>query len=430
MSYTFTHLERAALAGSIRFTPAIAGFLALAVLEELAEAVRRVLPEELGIDALGGVQLNGPACDPGEALASATLTLTRLLDATRADAAVRARFDGRGARSVQELTRIIEAALIPINRSAARRELQRMYRRLDAVDWQELASNPVPQHLPSDRRRTASRAAARSLTSAAELEQLDPTSDGLVSQIPPPSPRREHTPEPSRAQQSPLISGENESLAAADWQLGDAPAGAACADLLSRAIGFQEHSTSTPQARGPSQEALRDVRRSDVDELVDNFNVQGAQSESALSLAIQRSIGIDGTPAPAVVSLEDAGAGSEDVTRSRRWPPRVAAAVVGLAAVLIWRAPTPHPGVADRAPSCRAALELRLPVGARASLRTGTAMTTGVAPVVYMNDVSCLEPVTVKILLADGEEEHHEVLSSELQAAHRARSPFILHVTR
>ena len=427
MSYTFSHIEHAALTGSLRITPEVAGFLALAVLEQLGEEPRSVSLEQLVLDPLGGVQLHGPMCDEEDAIVIARQTLARLLKASRADAAARARFEGP-AQNVPEFARQIESALIPINRPAARRELQRTYRRLDAVNWNELprkSTNVTQVNEEYQISRLSSTQVHRTLLglpqSTPREAESGPEAESLSDLVGSRASAMRTRVEKSLGES---WDDETRSLKRTGPPRGPFQSTPTQAELT----GAPFLAVSKPvEDAGPT---LHPSRRSDVEELVRNFSVQDEQSARALSLAIQQSVGVDRTPAPAVVSAEDVAVGAGSKKRRRRWPAAMGAVAIGSVGLLLWQAPGIRFGAASAASVCVASLEVELPAGARATLRAETGLTSGVGPVVHADKLSCLRPVTVSVQLADGRKEQHLVSPEELRAAHQARTPYVVRITQ
>ncbi len=178
MSVTLLEVWRAARARAVPFSGETAGFLGLALCEEVQSAPRRFQLGDVELAADGSVRLHSPgAADAAQAELELRALLARLLEVASSPgpalfrAAGRAEPRGLGALDVE-----LRQALIPFNRAAARRALLRLYRETErAVSNGQLGAPP---------------------------NQGD--SSSLLRVSPPPPPIRERTPPQPKLEPSPV----------------------------------------------------------------------------------------------------------------------------------------------------------------------------------------------------------------------------------
>lgn len=107
-----------------------AGYLLLAVADQVVAAPRRVTPGEIELFQDGSVRLGGrSACAPVEAEQTLRRLLARVLEVSSSvGPGLRRAGERRDETGLAGLVRELEVALIPVNRGAARRALSRLHR--------------------------------------------------------------------------------------------------------------------------------------------------------------------------------------------------------------------------------------------------------------------------------------------------------------
>jgi hypothetical protein len=131
--------RQAALAGES------AGYILLAVADQVAAAPRAVLAEAVELSDEGAVRLSGGLpCDEAEAEQKLRDLLAALLDAASSITPALVRVAGkRTLTGLSALVAELEAALIPVNRAAARRGLARLAREASRAVASGLPAAPV-----------------------------------------------------------------------------------------------------------------------------------------------------------------------------------------------------------------------------------------------------------------------------------------------
>src|SRR4051812_47454323 len=157
MSVTLSEVTRAAKAHRAPLAGESAGYLVLAIADQVLSAPRLVHPGEIQLGEDGGVRvLAGCASSDADAELALRQALDSLLLVASSGSAALTRA-GRRASPVglAVLVRELEAALIPVNRAAARRALARLHRETaralasgalpaeDAAPHVEIASPPA-----------------------------------------------------------------------------------------------------------------------------------------------------------------------------------------------------------------------------------------------------------------------------------------------
>lgn len=154
------NLEQIVVAGEARKASVageVAGYLILLAADQLLRAPREFESVDLVLDERGGVSIeHGVACDSELAADLLRESLGDLLGVSRPlpPALLRAT---RKTSDVADLIRELEAALIPVNRAAARRALSRLYREVklaeQTVGAREVRRPASPEPLARQRRR-------------------------------------------------------------------------------------------------------------------------------------------------------------------------------------------------------------------------------------------------------------------------------------
>lgn len=214
MSVTLLEVWRAARARAVPFSGESAGFLALALCEEVQGAPRHLELRDVALAADGSVRVvSGGAVDAARVEVELRALLARLLEVASSPGPALFRAAGRAEpRGLAALDVELRQALIPFNRAAARRALLRLYRETErAVANQQLGALP---------------------------DQGD--SSTLLRVSPPPPPARERTPAPAVSEPSPSPSTASP-LPAVLLEL-------AAGDLTrpESVVGFVKHGRPTP----------------------------------------------------------------------------------------------------------------------------------------------------------------------------------------
>lgn len=166
MSVTLLEVWRAARARTVPFSGESAGFAALSLCEATQHSPRSLALNDAELGEDGTVRLlSNRACSPQQADKELRTLLGRLIEVSSSPGPSLFRVAGRGGgHSLSLLAEEIEKALIPLNRSAARRALVRLHRETArAVEQGKLAplpdleepaqirlSPPPPPAAPSD----------------------------------------------------------------------------------------------------------------------------------------------------------------------------------------------------------------------------------------------------------------------------------------
>jgi hypothetical protein len=130
MSVTLSEVKRAARAHRAPLAGESAGYLVLAIADQVLQAPRLVRAAEVQLTEDGALRvLSGRASSDEEAELSLRSALDQLLLVASSGSAALTRASRRTAPvGLAALVRELEAALIPVNRSAARRALSRLHR--------------------------------------------------------------------------------------------------------------------------------------------------------------------------------------------------------------------------------------------------------------------------------------------------------------
>jgi hypothetical protein len=279
----FDEVLAAAHSGKALLPPEVAGYLALAVADLLVRAPRAIDERVCALNDDGSVSVadgRSPAGSPIEAERSVRSLLGRLLSvASGATPALTATAQRRPEIGIAGLLSELEAALIPVNRAAARRALSRLAR--EALRAREEGLSPLP----------------------------------VGASAPPAAPPRPHKPLPPRPQR-PLSEPAKVPAANADPSVdpalfaepaaapGDAPAAVATPiadepeeEEDTEPIAVPPRHEGAADARGESA-APRASRSPGADDLVANFIVGGPQSEREIARELKQMAGLDPTPAP------------------------------------------------------------------------------------------------------------------------------------
>ncbi|HET7540764.1 MAG TPA: hypothetical protein VFK05_12855 [Polyangiaceae bacterium] len=164
MSVTLSEVKRAARAHRAPLAGESAGYLVLAIADQVLQAPRLVQAEEVQLSEDGALRvLAGRASSEEDAELSLRGALDQLLLVASSGSAALTRASRRTAPvGLASLVRELEAALIPVNRSAARRALSRLHRETTRA----LQSGNLPEDEPPKAAESAAALIAQPLAPA------------------------------------------------------------------------------------------------------------------------------------------------------------------------------------------------------------------------------------------------------------------------
>jgi hypothetical protein len=166
MSVSLDHVIHAARSGAAALAPELCGYIVLGAADQVARAPCQLLTTGVELGAEGEVRISaGRATDELAAEGSLRRLLSQLLEAARAGSPALERASRRPVgHGVLTFVGEIEAALVPVNRGAARRALARLHReamrapvpaRIDPVDHAadlQMSEKSVPVEVPAAER--------------------------------------------------------------------------------------------------------------------------------------------------------------------------------------------------------------------------------------------------------------------------------------
>jgi hypothetical protein len=277
----------------VPLAPELAGYLALEIAEGAGQAPGEIDPRTVYIGDEGSVALVRPkrADAPGDAETSLRSILQKLLDAsgsqTPALAVAAKRSPGAG---IAALVSELEAALIPVNRSAGRRALARLAREVKrvALGVGRNASVPASERGP--------RASSPSYGSIGKKE---------LAGTPPPSTAASVRAPPDPA----VVAAAAAAVAPLRFDAEEVPTTAKRdipSELLAHATG-PEHLAHAPLPTVEVSPADRAPAGDDVDSLLSSFEVSDERADKAIARDLKAMVGLDPTrtPPPAGVRPED-----------------------------------------------------------------------------------------------------------------------------
>src|SRR6478752_6974746 len=149
MSVTLSEVKRAARAHRAPLAGESAGYLVLAIADQVLQAPRLVLPADVQLTEEGALRvMSGRASSDVDAELALRRALDQLLLVASSGSAALTRASRRTAPlGLAALVRELEAALIPVNRAAARRALARVHR--ETARALESGNLPEEQEEPS-----------------------------------------------------------------------------------------------------------------------------------------------------------------------------------------------------------------------------------------------------------------------------------------
>ncbi len=327
---TLDEVFSAASARAASLVPETSGYLALAVADASARLPFRLDEHMVTLTTEGTVKVaRGTAVvAPEESAARIRSMLGTLLGCSAGSMpalTATSRPRAESPEGVERFIRELEAALVPVNRAAARRALARLAREtVRARDLGRLKRRRRPREsdAPSGIRAPAPAAAPPQLEHhASELLARVPSHDVVFTPPPPPAPEpafARPTPTPTPDEPATVIDAP---VAEVDALVAEALAAAAPV-VASRSRGETRHRASA---------SLGASRRSDVEDLLDRFVVSTLASPEGLRAArasLKRLAELDPTPPPPAAaeirriteSLETAGRirAPQGAARSRR----------------------------------------------------------------------------------------------------------------
>ncbi len=310
MSYTLNHLHWAMARGRASLTVETAAFIVLSAAEQLQSSPRAVDNAAIMLTEAGSVMLAESApTDPASCDGQLRGLLTRLVaecggEHPGIDAVVFGRPD-----SPRTLAAELRAALIPINRGAARRALQRLHRRLEAAGPPLDARVEHASLRPARQETQPGAIADPSPPVVTPAPVLAPAPSFSEMSPPPPPARTDATPflgsmavqpiAPTRA--TPASAGLS-SIFAAEPAAETMAVGEVCTSPT-ESMSVVEASVA-PAEQGLTFGRFRS-RRSDVGDLVDAFSIETATEAGLVADQLRRCVTEDSgqscTPLPARV---------------------------------------------------------------------------------------------------------------------------------
>jgi len=173
MSVTLSEVKRAARAHRAPLAGESAGYLVLAIADQVLQAPRRVQVDDVQLAEDGGLRvISAQASSEEEAELSLRRTLDQLLGVASSGSAALTRASRRTATlGLAGLVRELEAALIPVNRAAARRALSRLHRETArALESGNLPADDSPAAAPALLEPAAPQQAAAPVEAPAPVE--------------------------------------------------------------------------------------------------------------------------------------------------------------------------------------------------------------------------------------------------------------------
>lgn len=145
MSVSLSEVKRAARAHRAPLAGESAGYLVLALADQVLTAPRIVTASDVRLGEDGGLRIvRGEASSDGAAEQALRQTLDELLLVASSGSAALMRAGRRAPTGLAALVKELEAALIPVNRAAAKRALSRLHRETARA----VESGQLPEELP------------------------------------------------------------------------------------------------------------------------------------------------------------------------------------------------------------------------------------------------------------------------------------------
>ncbi|MEN9580980.1 MAG: hypothetical protein RJA70_3989 [Pseudomonadota bacterium] len=441
MSFSLQEILIGARRSDLRVSAELTGFLSLAVAEQVRREPREFKPAEILLEPTGSLTVNTPLGDPALAEMAIRSWLGQLLAAAGAECGPLEAVAARSGQGPESLCSELCAALVPLNRGAARRALCRLYRRLSELpedlsrgdELLEFAPEPasyVHEPIPLQARsvHVTRRADATKPTWPAENQRPAKAEDssgeltpifGSVLVAPAPSPQAgDHdrmpfsvwkpspTPEPLPAK--PAVT---EYVAA--WT--PRPSNAVLRDEPSVVIEDRDsvisetRRTAGASAKAPIFERFA-PRKSDVDQLLGDFGVARPTAERRIEQQLRELAGVEPalltprgpsaasrTPPPVQLS----GHPNKSEVTARNMKPVFALAGCGVLAATAGFWPLqPNLLGAAAGPACAADMEVRAQAGTEVRLVSPSQKTRRSGPVARFEAVSCDQDVEIIVLLA------------------------------
>lgn len=290
MTISLEHIVRSG--AHLELAADTAGYLVLAVAEQCLHGTPAD-ESSIHLEEAGTITVHprgSSRCAP-DRLAAA---LGRLLSSAKGDNPGLVAIAAKPASELEQFVGDLRAALVPLNRPAARRALVRLHRQLERLGPQAEAMAPGP-------RPSAPVIAPGDLEDFAANVDLEPAPERTIA-IVVPTPRlgslrvEPHVQTRKPAPRTTAVAGEP---TRALW-LPTAPEETAPL-ALTRRVAERCEAPQAPVALSPSPNpTTRAARHSDVRELVSGFRVEPAPSEAQLLAALQVNVDSHGTPMPPV----------------------------------------------------------------------------------------------------------------------------------
>jgi hypothetical protein len=278
----------------VPLAPELAGYLALEIAEAAGAGAGEIDPKSVYVGEEGSVAIVRKG-GTGDAETSIRGLLGRLLEASGSQtSAVAAVAKRKTAGGVSALVEELEAALIPVNRSAGRRALARLAREVKRVTQgvgRNASAAPPPMRAPVAR---GDAPPSPRLPRVPDRQILDEEDAAVTlardpgAKPSPPPPRPPLAPPLAAPAPRARLPGPGPAAGALPKMPSPSPSPGAAA------TGVQSTFLETP----PSRQGPKLFARSEVDSLLDTFEVSDNDGDKAVARELKAMVGLDPTPPP------------------------------------------------------------------------------------------------------------------------------------
>lgn len=278
-SVTVEEILGVVAARRVPLAPELAGYLVLEVAENVDDAVGEIDPSRIHVGEEGAVAIVKPRGGGGDTQGHLRKLLHRLLEAsgTQTAALVAVSKKASPGTTVEALVEELEAALIPVNRSAGRRALARLARETKRVTLRVGRNAAPPSRDPArDSARDSGSSFART---EPRSERPPPSAASFESEEVPTTARREIPAEV--LDPDPVATPREEPVSQSELPT----------------VGI---------AREELEAARATTKRDSVDSLLDKFEVSGPKEDRAVRGELKQIAGLEPTPPPPTADDIDA----------------------------------------------------------------------------------------------------------------------------
>jgi hypothetical protein len=313
MSVTMLEIVRAARARAVPLPAESAGYLVLLLADRVQHAPRRIELTAIELDDEGSVQsLAGEPLEPLALETALRRVLSELLAVSSSAGPSLLRAAARPATgNVPAFVAELERALVPVNRTAARRALVRLCRETERARREgTLIAEEAPEAVVTAQ--AAARPPIEPVTAPPLAAAVSPEPPPALSSAPPPA-----TEESSTKPETVVALSDSGRPPPRDWSASSSPSdperapgdrtpciGSFGSDPVTvpraAAAELPVLSPDLPTAAPPAYASPAPSPRR-VDDLVAAFEVAPALSDESLRAELKRVAGVEGTPGPAAV---------------------------------------------------------------------------------------------------------------------------------